>query len=276
MSKILAGLALATLAGAASAQTITFSVVFSPVGPVGNNAVVNGTVRATWTGGASGATGLAGGQFRLRFGDTGGTFSVANITAPLGSASTQEPTTNQVGHSNPTDPLAPTPSTSWSIGRRPKTAVNELADPTDPSQGYSVQSGGGFRFPTLGSGPTDLAYRAENQGGIVYLTGRNGASVENRIEFAQVSRGLQADPLFYVSDNTFDLFKFRITTPASGAGVVSALPEIAIATLYTSDSGAQTNATLAGVAGTIAYSPSPSTLALLGLGGLVAGRRRRN
>jgi len=127
----------------------------------------------------------------------------------------------------------------------------------------------------MGTGPTDLAYTAENQGGVVYLTGRNGGGTENRIEFAQVAQGLQADPAFYENQQSIDLFKFQIRTPASGAGVISALPEIAIATLYTDANGAQTNATLLGVAGTIAYSPSPSTLALLGLGGLVAGRRRR-
>jgi len=85
MSKILAGLALATLAGAASAQTITFSVVFNPAGPVGNGALVSGTVHVLWNGGTTGATGLAGGQFRIRFGDTGNNFTTAGITAPLGS-----------------------------------------------------------------------------------------------------------------------------------------------------------------------------------------------
>jgi hypothetical protein len=267
MSKILAGLALATLAGAASAQTITFSVVMSPAGPVANGTTVNGTVRATWTGGASGASGLAGGQFRLRFGDTGGNFSVTNVLIPT------EGSTNQVGVANPNDPLAPIPSTSWTLGRRPKTAYN-VEDSENPGS-YVLQSGGGFRFPSLGAGPTDLAYRAENQGGIVYLTGRNGANVENRIEFAQVARSLQSDVNFYVSSTSFDLFKFRVTAPATGAGTVTVLPEISIATLYTSDSGAQTNATLSGVAGTFTYAPAPSTLALLGLGGLVAGRRRR-
>jgi MYXO-CTERM domain-containing protein len=269
MSKILAGLALATLAGAASAQTITFSVVFNPVGPVGNNTLVNGTVHVVWNGGTTGATGLAGGQFRIRFTDPN--FTAAGIVNPLGSAAALEATGDRVGAlASELPPGGGTISDRWTLGRRPKRSY--FADATDSS---TLTGGGGFRFPSLGTGPTDLAYTAETQAGVVYLTGRNGGGTENRIEFAQVARSLNGDPLFYESQTSFDLFKFQIRTPASGAGVIVALPEIAIATLYTSDSGAQTNATLIGAPGSVAYSPSPSTLALLGLGGLVAGRRRR-
>jgi len=274
MSKILAGLALATLAGAASAQTVTFSVIINP-GPVGNGALVTGSVHVVWTPGASGASGLAGGQFRLAFNDSGHNFTTAGITAPLGTSGGTngvESTRDNVGVPAGELPAgAGTSADRWTLGRRPKRQY--LADASDPA---SATGGGGFRFPGLGTGPTDLAYTAENQGGVIYLTGRNGAGTENRIEFAQTARGVNLpDPLFYESQRSFDLFKFQIRTPATGAGVISILPDVAIATLYVSDQGAQVTPVITSAAGGVAYSPSPSTLALLGLGGLVAGRRRR-
>jgi len=123
-------------------------------------------------------------------------------------------------------------------------------------------------------------YSAEPGGaaGNVLLTGRNGANVENRIEHAQVPPGVLSDPLFFEPATSFDLFKFAVRAPLTGSGTVTITPEVLSASIYISEQGAQhmlTAAQISATGGSFTYTPSPSTLALLGLGGLVAGRRRR-
>lgn len=286
MKKLLGGLALMALAGVANAQTATFSIVLNPPapGPVANGTMITGSVRVTWTRGTTSASGLAGGQFRIRFTDSGNNFGISGVTNPNGGSGgiNGETTAQRVGV-----PLAEvlvaypgdtnlgtnpggTVSDSWTSGRRPKRAY--LQDSGDPT---SLQSGGGFRFPPNGSGNTDVHYVVEGVAGNVILSGRNGMGVENRIEYAQTPRGLQADPLFYESQTTFDLFKFKITMPATGSGTITAMPEVAVASLFSSDQGAQVTPAVSTTSATVTYTPAPSTLALLGLGGLIVGRRRR-
>jgi len=263
-ASVAAFLAVAGLAAAANAQQATFSVVLSDAN-VANGATVNGTVRVTWTDAAG--IGYAGGAFRLRMVDSGGNFGVANVLNPNNSASgvngeaTNEQVTFGQGGTN-----------RWTFGRRPKRVyINADGEST---------SGGGFRFPTLGTGPTDVHYSAEPGGaaGNVLLTGRNGANVENRIEHAQVPPGVLSDPLFFEPATSFDLFKFAVRAPLTGSGTVTITPEVLSASIYISEQGAQhmlTAAQISATGGSFTYTPSPSTLALLGLGGLVAGRRRR-
>jgi uncharacterized protein (TIGR03382 family) len=272
-ASVAAFVAVAGLAAAANAQQATFSVVMTP-GVVGNNALVNGVVRVSWTDAAG--VGYAGGAFRLRFNDSGNNFAAANVVTPSNSNNgiNSETTAQRVGVTAGELPTgAGTVADSWTSGRRPKRAY--LADATDPS---SIQSGGGFRFPPNGPGATDMHYSVESQSGVLYLTGRNGASVENRIEHAQIPRSLQPDPLFFDPGTSIDLFKFQVRSPATGLGTVTITPEVLSASIFISDAGAQHMLTanqISATGGTFAYSPSPSTLALLGLGGLVAGRRRR-
>jgi uncharacterized protein (TIGR03382 family) len=263
-ASVAAFLAVAGLASAANAQSAVFSVVLSS-GSVANGATVTGTVRCTWTDTAG--IGYAGGAFRLRMNDSGGLFGPANVLNPNnssggvnGESATEQVTFGQGG------------TNRWTFGRRPKRVyLDQFGDPT---------SGGGFRFPTLGTGPTDVHYSAEPGGNPndTLLTGRNGANVENRIEHAQVPPGVLSDPLFFENSTSFDLFKFAVRAPLTGSGTVTITPEVLSASIYISDQGAQhmlTSAQFSGTAGSFTYTPSPSTLALLGLGGLVAGRRRR-
>jgi uncharacterized protein (TIGR03382 family) len=262
-ASVAAFLAVAGLAAAANAQQATFSVVLSDAA-VANGATVTGSVRVTWT--DAQGIGYAGGAFRLRMQDTGNNFGPANILNPNNSAggvngeATNEQVTFGQGGTN-----------RWTFGRRPKRVYIN-------SDGEST-SGGGFRFPTLGTGPTDVHYSAEPGGaGITLLTGRNGANVENRIEHAQVPPGVLSDALFFETATSFDLFKFAVRAPLTGSGAVTITPEVLSASIYISDQGAQhmlTAAQISATGGTFTYTPSPSTLALLGLGGLVAGRRRR-
>jgi uncharacterized protein (TIGR03382 family) len=271
-ASVAAFVAVAGLAAAANAQQATFSVVLDHSGNVANGTIVNGAVHVVWSDPNGSNQGLAGGAFRLRANGLG----VADVLFPNNSTNgvNSESSGNRVGV--PAGDIAPPGGTigdSWTAGRRPKRAYfQDAGDPT------TLVSGGGFRFSTLGTGPTDMHYSVEQQAGITYLTGRNGASVENRIEFAQFPRSLQADPLFYENRNSIDLFKFQIRAPLTGAGTVTITPEVLSASIFTSDAGAQDMLTAAQITATGAsftYSPSPSTLALLGLGGLVAGRRRR-
>jgi len=271
-ASVAAFVAVAGLAAAANAQQATFSVQLDHSGNLANGTVVNGTVRVVWSDPNGSNQGLAGGAFRLRANGLG----VADVLSPNNSAGgiNSEANGNRVGVPASELPAgAGTIADSWTLGRRPKRAYYQ--DATDPA---SLTSGGGFRFPTLGTGPTDMHYSVEQQSNITYLTGRNGASVENRIEFAQFPKTLQADQLFYEGRTTVDLFKFQVRAPLTGAGTVTITPEVLSASIFTSDAGAQdmlTAAQISATGGTFTYSPSPSTLALLGLGGLVAGRRRR-
>jgi hypothetical protein len=262
-ASVAAFVAVAGLAAAANAQQATFSVVLSSAGPVPNGTTVNGTVRVSWT--DAQGVGYAGGAFRLRMSDTGNNFGASDILNPNntnggvnGESGTEQVTFGQGG------------TQRWTFGRRPKRVLlDEFGDPL---------SGGGFRFPTLGTGPTDVHYSADTVAGVTYLTGRNGAGVENRIEHAQVPAGVLADPRFFENAASFDLFKFAVRAPATGSGVVTITPEVLSASIYISDQGAQHMLTAAQISATgasFSYVPSPSTLALLGLGGLVAGRRRR-
>jgi hypothetical protein len=253
-------------------------VSLTPPPPAGgrylNGSVINGTVTVAWT--APGGVGYAGGAFRLRM-DGLGTSDVLfpnNNTGGVNSETTAQRVA--IPASELTDPAFGTTTTNWTSGRRPKRGY--LADATDPS---SLQSGGGFRFPPNGTGPTDVHYSVEQQAGVTYLTGRNGAGVENRIEHAQIPRALQADPLFFDPSANLDIFKFQVRAPLTGFGTVTITPEVLSASIFTSDAGAQVMLTaqqIAATGATFQYGvvPAPSTLALMGLGGLVAARRRRN
>jgi len=255
-ASVAAFVAVAGLAAAANAQTAVFSVVLSTAGPVPNGTTVTGAVHVTWVDAAG--IGYAGGAFRLRANGLG----VSDVLNPNnsaggvnGEAGSEQVTFGQGG------------TQRWTFGRRPKRVyIDAFGDP---------QSGGGFRFPPLNTGPTDVHYSVEQQGGITYLTGRNGASVENRIEFAQIPPGLQADPLFFENAASFDLFKFAVRAPTSGSGTVTITPEVLSGAIFTSAQGAQDMAVVTSTGATFTYAPAPSTLALLGLGGLIAGRRRR-
>jgi hypothetical protein len=254
------------LAAAAQAQTAIFSVVLTP-GVPGNNTLVNGTVRVTWA--ATGGLGFAGGAFRLRLDG----LDVSNVVTPSNSNGgvNSETTAQRVGvPASQLPPGAGTVSDSWTSGRRPKRAY--LADASDPS---SIQSGGGFRFPPNGTGPTDLHYSVEQQSGVTYLTGRNGAGVENRIEFAQIPPAIQTDPLFFEPSASFDLFKFQIRTPSSGAGPLTFTPDVLSASIYITAGGGQVTPQVSVVPGVLVYVPSSAAAAPLALAFSAAALRRR-
>jgi hypothetical protein len=232
MRPIAAILALAT---SAHAQSVTFSVVLSTADPVSPGAVINATVRCTWQ--DPQGIGFAGGAFRFRIDDTAGPFAMANVVAPNNNSGgvNSESTGDRVGV--PASELFPGEGTvpdRWTLGRRPKRAF--LQDATDPT---SLSIGGGFRFPPLGTGPTDLHYSVEQQTGVTYLTGRNGAGAENRIEFANLPPVLAEDPRWFERATAFDLFKFQVRAPLSGSGTVTITPEILLASIFISDAGAQ-------------------------------------
>lgn len=255
-------------AGAAMAQTARFSVSVSPAGPVTNGTVVSGVVRVDWTAGTSGAIGYAGGRFRLRMGGLG----LADVLFPNGSNGgiNSELSTDRVGvPAGELTPPAGTVSDQWTLGRRPARAYL-----TNAPNGFT--SGGGFRFPPLGTGPTDMHYSVEQQSGVTYLTGRHATGPEDQIELAQVPPGLQPDPLFFESAAGVDLFKFQVRAPLTGGGTVTITPEVAFARLYTSSSGAQVTPTVSITPGVFTYTPSPASLAPLALGILAAARRRRS
>jgi MYXO-CTERM domain-containing protein len=234
----------AACASLAQAQTVTYSVVLSTSGPVPTGAAVEATVRVAWSG-ASGI-GYAGGALRMRLDGV----AASQIDLP------SEVAADHIGVGGQ--------STVWGSGRRPRAdRGGGLAD-------------GGFRFPPAGSGPTSLAYRAETQGGIAYLTARNGGNTEVRIEHAQLPPGLmQVDSTLFVSEASFDLFKFVVHAPAFGNGTVTVTPEVTYASIFTSAAGANVRAQFSATAASFTYTPAPAGLAVLGIGGLLVARRRR-
>jgi hypothetical protein len=248
MRAVAAVIAVAGLTAAATAQNVTLSITGLPAGNVANGTSVTGFVRLSWT--ATGGIGYAGGAFRLRMDG----LSVADVTVP------NEVNTERVGINGA--------STVWSSGRRPRTL-----------DGNTTNADGTFRFPPQGTGATNVGYRVETQSGATYLTGRNGGGTENQIEHAQLPPALMpTDSELFVSAASFDLFKFTVRAPLTGSGTVTITPEMLSAAIFTSVNGAQVQTTAnqrTMVAGSFTYTPAPSTLALLGLGGLVAGRRRR-
>jgi hypothetical protein len=255
-------------AGGALAQTARFSVSVSPAGPVTNGALVSGVVRVDWTAGTSGAIGYAGGRFRLRMDGLG----ISDVLFPNGGNGgiNSEAAADRVGV--PVGELTPpagTVSDQWTFGRRPVRAYL-----TNAPNGFT--SGGGFRFPPLGTGPTDMHYSVEQQSGVTYLTGRHADGAEDQIEQAQNPPALLPDPLFFESAAGVDLFKFQVRAPLTGGGTVTITPEVAFARLYTSASGAQVTPTVSVAPGTFTYTPSPSSLAPLAMGLLAVGRRRRS
>jgi hypothetical protein len=176
---------------------VTFHVLLSSNGPVGNGVRVDGMIRVDWS--YPGGVGYYGGAFRLRMNG----LSVGDIDLPV------ETTAEHIGINGAT--------TVWSSGRRPRT-----------SDGATGDTGGGFRFPPIGSGPTDVRYVAEQQAGIAYLTSRNGQG-ENRIEHIQNPPNGPIPNPFFVTDPTFDLFKFSVRAPMNGSGSVSIGAEINVA-----------------------------------------------
>jgi hypothetical protein len=264
----------AVLALAASAQAqyaMTYSIALSTPGPVANGALVQGAVHCSWV--RPDGLGYAGGAFRLRMDGLGvaDVFTPSNTNGGINS----ETTAQRVGvrFPSPIPPPYGTVSDSWTSGRRPKRAY--LADETDPG---SVQSGGGFRFPPMGSGPTDMHYSVEQQSGITYLTGRNGAGVENRIEHAQLPRALQGDPLFFEPSTDFDLFKFQVRAPLTGSGAATITPEILSSSIFTSETGAQVILTvnqIQALGASFTYTPAPAAALPLLLAAWATPRLRR-
>jgi hypothetical protein len=220
------GLALAAAAGVLSAgaargQTASFSVILVPSGPGGPGTTVNATVRVTWSGG--GAIGLAGGRMRLRLEGLG----ACNVPLP------SEASSNRVGV--PLEQLPPgggTVSVSWTDGRRPKRAY--LVDASDPS---SLTSGGGFRSPPVGTGPTDLRYAVVAESGAVYVTATDAGGNETWVRYAQTARNALTDPVFFEPGAAIDLLKFRFQVPGGNAHTVRLVPEVQDALLYTDGAG---------------------------------------
>jgi hypothetical protein len=211
--KALVTIAAACLATGASAQvSVTLAVVLDSGPFVGNGQAVRGTLRLTWT--DPEGIGYSGGAFRLRFSDTGGNFGAADITLP------NEVNVERIGIHGA--------STIWSSGRRPRTFDGETGN-----------ADGSFRFPAQGTGATNIGYRAEAQNGMIFLTGRNGAGVENQIEHAQLPPAVPPppDPPLFVTDTSFDLFKFTVRAPLTGSGTVTITPEMIWAAVFISESG---------------------------------------
>jgi hypothetical protein len=256
----LAILATCGLAAAAHAQHITYSVLLSTSGPVPSGTTVSGTVRCEWVW-AYGA-GYAGGAFRLRMDG----LSIGDVLSPDNSTGGINGEDAQDRVSVPAAELPPgagTVSDRWIIGRRPKRAY--LADATDPG---SIQAGGGFRFPPIGTHATDMHYSVEAQSGITYLTGRNGSGVETQIGHVQLPRSLLNDPLFYEPAAALDLFKFTVRAPRSGTGTVTITPEVLSATAY-DDTGRHDHHFIDGeisaVGVSFSYVPGPGGLLVLTL-----------
>jgi hypothetical protein len=275
-------LALAFLASVSAvsplaAQTATFSVLLDAGPVVEHGTVVNGIIQVAWA--ADGGIGYAGGSFRLRMEG----LDVADVLSPnnSGGGLYLEPGGDRV--SVPAERLPPPagPVTDrWTTLRRPKSAY--LLDASDPT---SLRAGGGFRFPPNAQPPTDLGYRVEQQAGVTYVTGRNAAFVEIGIEHAQIPLNLQTDPLFFVPEARFDLFKFQVRAPLHGTGAVTITPEPVVAfgnsaaSIYTSPDGAQAMLTpdqIQTLGASFSYVPEPGAAALLGIALLFLTSRTRS
>jgi hypothetical protein len=207
-------------------------------------------VRVSWA--AAGGIGYAGGAFRLRFDDSGGNFGVADIILP------NEVNTERVGINGA--------STVWSSGRRPRTLDGETGN-----------ADGHFRFPPQSINNND--YRAENQGGTIYLTARNRSSFESQIEHAQLPPFyMPTDSTLFVSDASFDLFVFTVRAPLTGRGTVTIAPEMISGVVFTSAEGAGIQTTPAErtmVPASFTYVPLPPTGVVFAIVGLPGLRRRR-
>jgi hypothetical protein len=227
---------------AAQAQTATFRVVLFPAGPAGPGERVDGVVRLEWA--YPSAIGYFGGAFRLRMDG----LAVGDVDLP------NESLSERIGINGA--------ATVWSSGRRPRTL-----------DGATGESGGGFRFLVQqGTGPTQVSYRAETQAGVTYLTGRNGVNVENRIEHVQEPL---IDNAFFITDTAFDLFKFSVRAPLSGAGTVTITPEISLAFILLTPNGGNMTVPATGVGASFTYVPGPGGAVLLGVVVALQVRRRR-
>jgi hypothetical protein len=258
-------------AGAAAAQSAVYSVVFSTAGPVPSGGVVEGTMHCAWVD----PTGIAyfGGAYRLRMDGLG----VADVLSPNNSNDgvNGENSTDWVSVPASKIPLPGGPVTDrWSSGRRPRSAY--LLDASDPD---SVVADGGYRFPPLGTFPTNLRYRVEQHAGVTYLTGRNGQNMENWIENALFPPPYFLDPLLIDRGTDLELFKFQVRAPLSGAGTVTITPDVLSCAILTNlSSGAfhrLTHDQIQVVGGSFTYVPGPSVLAVLILGAAGGGRRVR-
>jgi uncharacterized protein (TIGR03382 family) len=243
-----AGSLILALAGSAAAQSVTLTVTGLPTEPVPNGAVVAAYVRPSWS--ADGGIGYAGGAFRVRFDG----LSVADVTLP------NENPNERVGINGAV--------TIWSSGRRPPTL-----------DGTTGNVDGTFRQPPQGN--SRLVYSVESQRGATYLTGRM-FGIERQIEHAQFPPALMpVDTSLFVSDASFDLFKFTIRAPLAGRGTVTITPEMISASIFIDANGAQVATTAdqrTMIAASFTYTPGPPAVGPLALAaaGAALRRRRRN
>jgi uncharacterized protein (TIGR03382 family) len=252
--RFLATVGLAAAVGTASgAQNVTLAVTGLPTDPVPNGTAISAFVRLSWA--AGGGIGYAGGAFRVRF---DGLAEISDVVSPVGVF--VEQSTEQIGINGA--------ATVWSSGRRPRTL-----------DGATEHSGGMFRLPTNSPSPIGVHYRAERQNGVLYLTARNGQSVERQIEHAQLPPALMpTDNTLFVSDASFDLFKFTIRAPLAGRGTVTITPEMISAAIFTDANGAQLQTTAEQrtmVAASFTYTPGPPAAGPLALAAIGAALRRR-
>jgi hypothetical protein len=243
-----------SVAAAARGQTVVLSVAGLPEGPVANGQLVSGVVRVSWS--DDEGLGYAGGAFRLRLSDSLQQLRAADILLP------EESCTEHIGIRGA--------STVWNEGRRPATLDGETGD-----------ADGSFRHPVaLVGGANELWYRAEARSGSVFLTGRNAGGIETQIEHSQPPLAFAAGGgSLFVSEASFDLFKFTVRAPLSGHGSVQISPEAARAVIYTTPDGRGRHHTTSDQrlfeGASFSYAPAPSALVALLLGGALMGRRRR-
>jgi hypothetical protein len=241
----------AAVTGGAAGQNATLAVTGLPADPVPNGTAVTAYVRLSWT--LPGGIGYAGGAFRLRFNDSGRNFGIPDVVIPSEQAS------EHIGINGAT--------TVWSSGRRPGTL-----------DGNTMHMDGMFRYPPQGTGAVILVYRVYSQADNIYLTGHN-TGVEGMIEHAQLPPGLMmVDSTLFVSDTSFDLFKFTVRAPLTGNGTVTITPEMLSAAVFTSPAGAVVQVTRDQwtlTPASFSYTPGPPISGLVMLVGLGAVRRRR-
>jgi hypothetical protein len=260
-----------TVSAAVRADMATFSILLSTNGPVAHGAIVAGTLRCTWS--QPDGYGYGGGSFRLRMDGLG----IDDVLFPNNSSDgiNSEDPTDRIGvPASELPPGAGTLADRWTSGRRPMRTY--LLDATDPT---SIARGGfGFRLPPLGSRRTDVHFSVEQQSGVTYLTGRNGAGVENQIDHAQIPRSLQADPLFFEPSYGFDVFKFQVRAPRSGSGTATITPEIGIAFIFSTSAGAQHSllpSQIHVIPASFTYTPAPASVFTLLLATSAFPQRRR-
>lgn len=256
MKKSAALIAVAGLAAAANAQSVTVLVNGSSALTFDTSTYVPSALTVSMTLDTEGAYGdfssWAAFIGSMGYSHSSGVAAAGDISVPTELA-TDEAT-------NPAAPLnAFSTDTDWK-GRRPAAWGSTLGVPPG---GNNVA--GSFRFPDQGG------FSANQDGASATLDANGGAPINAGQQPAALGNA-QHNP-----SSSIEVFRFDITPTAQiGTYTIEALlNDLAyfIAGNNTSVSGLQNSVSYNNAS--VTFTPAPSTLALLGLGGLAAGRRRR-